>query len=109
MVPSKYPSSTYFKKFSTVTGASFGNSSMVKEPCEVSNLTMGASFSSYSWKEGLRPLGLGHALVPGKIAVRAYVSEAARDKFACNFRCLPGAVLKQEPTVTLEVIRGVLD
>jgi hypothetical protein len=28
------------------------------------------------------PLGLGHALVPGEIAVGAYVTEAARDKFA---------------------------
>src|SRR5450755_4123094 len=37
-VPSKKPSSTYRKKFSTVTGASFGNSSTVKAPCEVSNL-----------------------------------------------------------------------
>jgi hypothetical protein len=58
---------------------------------------------------GLSTLGFGHALVPGEIAVGAYVSEAARDKFACDFRCLPGAVLKQEPAVTLEVIRGFLD
>src|SRR5712664_1193125 len=102
MVPSKNPSSTYFRKFSTVTGASFGNSSMVKEPCEVSNLTMVQVLELFVEK-GLRPLGFGHALVPGEIAVGAYVSEAARDKFACDFRRLSRAVLEQQPAVTLQV------
>src|SRR5580692_12197254 len=54
----------------------------------------------------LGPLGFGHALVPGEIAVGAYVSEAARDKFACDFRRLSRAVLEQQPAVTLQVIGG---
>src|ERR1700731_635084 len=131
MVPSKNPSSTYFRKFSTVTGASFGNSSMVKEPCEVSNLTMVSSKKGYAHliratpdfsagrsdplhvaalravkKFLLFPLGLGHAFVPGEIAVGAYVTEAARDKLACDFLRLVRAVLEQQPAVTLQVIRG---
>src|ERR1700679_2793923 len=106
MVPSKKPSSTYFRKFSTVTGASFGNSSMVKEPCEVSNLTMVEVSRAVRGKKGSTPLGLGHALVPGEIAVRAYVTEAARDKFACDVRRLVRAVLEEQPAVTLEVVRG---
>ena len=32
MVPSKNPSSMYFKKFATVTGASFSKSSTLKSP-----------------------------------------------------------------------------
>src|ERR1700722_2365432 len=112
MVPSKNLSSTYCRKFSTVTGASLGNSSTVKEPWEVSNLTMGVQLSCVKLRaEKLRdsPLGLGHALVPGEIAVRAYVTEAARDKFACYRGRLVGAMLEQDPAVTLQVVGGRRD
>jgi hypothetical protein len=51
-------------------------------------------------------LGFGHPLVPGEIAVGAYVTEAARDKFACDFRRLARTVLEEQPAVTLEVLRG---
>jgi hypothetical protein len=40
-------------------------------------------------------LGFGHSLVPGEIAVRAYVTEAARDKLTPHLRRLPGTVLEQ--------------
>jgi hypothetical protein len=45
-------------------------------------------------EKGSSPLGFGHALVPGEIAVRAYVTKAARDKFACDIRGLVAAVLE---------------
>ena len=43
---------------------------------------------------GSTPLGFGHPFMPGEIAVGAYVTEAARDKFACDFRRLARAVLE---------------
>src|SRR4051794_1395143 len=55
------------------------------------------------------PLPLCHALVTGKIAVGAYVTEAALDKLASDSRGLSGAVLQQQPAARLEVRRCGLD
>jgi hypothetical protein len=41
------------------------------------------------------PLGLGNALVPGEIAMGAYVTEAACDKLTCDLRRLVGTVLEE--------------
>src|SRR5690349_4340449 len=91
-------------------GASLGNSSIVKEPCEVSNLTMVFSNNGAARREDpLSPLGLGHALVPGEIAVGAYVTEPTRHKLAGYCGGLIGAVLEQQPAVTLQVVRGRFD
>src|SRR5581483_1932035 len=56
-----------------------------------------------------RPLALRHALAPGEIAVRAYLSEAACHKRARDRGRLSGAVLEQEPAAGLEVIGGGAD
>src|ERR1700733_11934905 len=82
MVPSQCPSSTWRRKFSTVMGASLGNSSTVKAPCEVSNLIM-SSFRD--------------ALVSGEVAVRAYITEPGEDKLTADLGALGCAVLEQQP------------
>src|SRR6201984_654839 len=69
-------------------GASLGNSSTVKAPCEVSNLTM---------------LSFRHTLVTGKITVRAYRTEARGDKLAPHLRRLVRAVLEQQPAARGEM------
>jgi hypothetical protein len=56
------------------------------------------------WKM-FAPLGFGHALVPGPIALRAYVTEAAHDKLACDFSGLRCAVLQQKPAAAHKVRR----
>ena len=44
---------------------------------------------------GSGSLGFGHSLVPGEIAVRAYVTEAVRDKLTCDLRRLVRTVLQE--------------
>jgi hypothetical protein len=46
--------------------------------------------------------------VAGEIAVGAYVTEAALDKLMRYRRGLVGAMFKEQPPVTLQVIRGRL-
>src|SRR5581483_6427538 len=48
-----------------------------------------------SRRGGPLPLGFGHTLVPGEIAVRAYVTKAACHKLTRYFRRLVGAVFEQ--------------
>jgi hypothetical protein len=48
-------------------------------------------------------LGFSHALLPGKIALRAYVTKAAHYKLARNVARLRRAVLEEEPAAAREV------
>src|SRR6187455_2741567 len=76
-------------------GASFSNSSTSKVPSEVSNTSMG---QGASW-----PFAFGDALVAGEIAVRGYVSEAARDKRGTHGSGLGRTVLEHEPPAGAQV------
>src|SRR6266702_1177854 len=76
-------------------GASFGNSSTTKAPCEVSNLIMKLSVSCR--------LSFRHALVAGEIGVRAYITEAGEDKRLSHIRALRRTVLEEQPPRAGEV------
>jgi len=60
------------------------------------------------WKLGA-PLRFGHALVPGKIAPRAYVTEAAHHKLTRDFVRLRCTVFEEEPAAARQILRGCTD
>src|SRR6478735_7279491 len=76
-------------------GDSFSNSSTSKLPSDVSNTSMG---QGASW-----PFAFGNALVAGEIAVRGYVSEAARHKRGTRSGGLGRAVLEHQPAAGTQV------
>ena len=55
--------------------------------------------------DGVKVFEAKDKFLPGKIAVGAYVKEAAHHKRASNIRGLRGAMFQQQPTAVLQVRR----